>query len=544
MTTVVTAEVEGLTTPVKAPPDSMMRQKATDETLSTTNCDDSMTASFKDRQSPLSTVRRDLFYPQPPVFSVSVEERNVRQRLRDQEAKIAALLHPRPSGATTTVPVTNASEGVLLKLVHRLENDLKKTEAEKALLQEKVDQLQKLQQERPDGDDVSVSSLEEQSHAAVDSSSKKPAPGDEVLAEKIAALQLELRRKTHEILLLQDRWETTLQKMVQYQVDLETHDLHYTDYAAQQLQAGDETLKEFTELTAKDQPPATRQLGKQARHMMSTLLRDLEVLGERYQESRRNQELQLADYKQKHLEWQHRARVLEDTLREHKLALPEDLAAPLVREDKLQLTSKHAPDDDLVAQVEAAKQTSQHAQTERDLLQVEVERLQRTVSRLQSVTAQQQGALEDATAALAAVTPPKKKKKWFSFGKKKQEQRSVVLPSPVDVAVALAPMQVESQRFDRIKQALLSQKQAYESLRRECINQRKQTAQLKTTMTELRLEQHAAVVEKESRALSDLHALFDEVQIRCRKEQAAAQDELQRLRQQLVLADRSIRELV
>jgi hypothetical protein len=537
-------------TPVKAAAahqhdTTTFHNKATDETLSTTNCDDSLSTLVKeDRMSPL---RRKNVQGPPPMYAVNVDKRSVRQRLRDQEAKIAFLLQPRSSG----VPATNASDGVLLKLVQTLENDLKKTEQEKTRLQEKLEQLEQKQQQQEQGDDhASISSVgvEEHSQAATVEAAATSAEGAEALAGKVTSLQLELRRKTHEILLLHDRWETTLHTMVKYQVDLETHDLHYTDYAAQQFQCGKETLQEFRDLTAQDQPPATRQLGKQAKHMMSTLLNDLEVLGERYQESRINHELQLAHYKQRQLEWQHRATVLEATLQEHKLTIPEILAAvPLVqqKEELQSSTPKQAQDDDdMYDQVEAATEISQHVQMERDALQEEVTRLQQTVSQLQSVTQQQQEALEKATVAMTA--PPRKKKKWFSsFGKKKQNKPpAVVLSPPINVAAALAPMQVESERFNRIKEALQSQRQAFEKLRKECVKQRRQTAQLKATVTELRLEQHTSGAEKECRALNDIQALFDELQMHSRNEQAAVQMELQLLRAQLKDAGRAIPENV
>jgi hypothetical protein len=246
----------------------------------------------------------------PPVAAVNVDKRSVRQRLRDQEAKISALLHK---------PAAAASEGVLLKLVATLEADLKKLQAEKRDLQEALERAQ--QQQREDEEGLETTSVTTDEETAV---------------VRVAQLEDELRRKTHEASLLQDRWETTLRRMVQYQVDLETHELHFTDYAAQQFQAGEEALAELKELTAKDQPSSNRQLGKKAKHMMSTLLKDLETLGERYKDSRINQEQQVADLRIAQMEWQRRAEHLEELCREHKIVLEDEqpdsvMSGPLMR---------------------------------------------------------------------------------------------------------------------------------------------------------------------------------------------------------------------
>ncbi|CAB9520762.1 expressed unknown protein (Partial), partial [Seminavis robusta] len=265
----------------KAGTPSGISHKATDETLSTTNCDDSLTASVN-----MSATR---LYA-PPVFAVNVDKRNVRQRLRDQEAKIAALLQTSKSstsptasvsaGTETSSPHAGASDEILLKLVQALEQDLKKVEGEKNELKEQLAQVEKQKATIDEDEDIDsmkdvevVASLKEvEVVAAQDDDTTTTA----ALKDEMARLKLELRRKTHESLLLQDRWENTLQRMVQYQIDLETHDVHYTDYASRQFQLGNEALQEIKEMTKKDQPPETRQLGKQAKHMMSTLLKDLE----------------------------------------------------------------------------------------------------------------------------------------------------------------------------------------------------------------------------------------------------------------------------
>lgn len=494
----------------------------------------------------------------PPVADVSVDTRNVRQRMREQEAKINALLHCKPSGSNSSalaVPPAAASDGILLKLVQTLEDDLKKTEAEKEALQESLEELTKQKNQQPQLDvvesaldnkeDVSVASAEASVHVATTNSND----------QRVAQLETEVRQKTTHISLLHDRWETTLRRMVAYQCDVETHDLHYTDYAAQQMAAGQETLEELKDLTSKDNNKETRQLGKKAKRMMSTLLNDLEALGERYQEARVAHEQQLSNMKDKQGKWQRRAEGLEAQLQVEGIDVDDDssiaagshaqvASGPLMKfRQKLRLQESAAAQEqeELRSKMQASQWQAEQTKVEKDILEKEVDRLQQTVTQLQQVTHQQQDVLQTTqeqlqvqSAAVAAqhqkeVSAPKKKK-FFKFGSKKGKTTPAppaiaVAPSPlpqVDVAAALLPMQQETMRFDCLHEQMQGQRQALLRMQTDVHKEMRQKAQLAQTLSDLRVEQEKDAGTQESDTVTDLQNELVDLEAKRIKEQQDA----------------------
>lgn len=502
-------------------PQSPVNSKLSDDTASTA-ADTASTASLQQPR----------LYA-PPVDNVRVDKRNVRQRLRDQEAKITALLN-KPSPATSTPA---ASEDVLLTLVQTLEADLKKNQDEKQELQQALESLQQQGNSTKEKDTAEALSTQ---------------TDEEIMAVRMAHLEVELRHKTHEVTLLQDRWETTLRRMVGYQVDLETHELHYTDYAAQQFQAGAETLAELKDLTRKDQPEANRQLGKKAKHMMSTLLKDLEVLGERYKDSRVNQEQQVADLKIAQLEWRRRAEYLEAICKEQDVTVEEDptrpssiMSGPLMKfhqKLRLQQTAAMQTHKELQSQVEASQQQTEQAQLQREVVEKEVQRLKQTVSQLEHATRQQQKALHTAQnvaqeAVHRAANPPKKKKGWF----RKPAKAPALTPLPpvpeVDVTAALAPLQGESKRFDILHERMQAQSGVLQLLQEDYKRVARIKNKLQQTVTELRTEQEEEKATLENRALQELQSKLDQVEAQRVQEQKQAQAEIQELRARLAAVE-------
>ena len=541
-----------------------MSSKATttDETAST--ADDSLsvaTSSTHNAHHHYYYHGSSLFVP--PVAAVNVDTRGVRQRLRDQEAKINALLHSTTANNNkpTQLPAA-ASEGILLKLVQTLEEDLKKTEAEKVQLQEDLEELAKQQRQHQQKKDAEADDKEDGSVAVVASVEAPPPPVETATTaaathERVAQLEAEVRQKTNHISLLHERWETTLRRMVAYQCDVETHDVHYTQYAAQQREAGQDALEELRDLTAKGQPKETRQLGKKAKHMMSMLLNDLEALGERYQEARVSHEQQLAHLRHTQGQWQRRAEFLQAKLSHEGIIMEEDddmltltteastLSGPLMTfRDKLRLqeTAARAVQDELGAKLQAAQWEAHQSQVEQEVLRKEVERLRQTVSQLQDVTQQQHDALQTvSTAAAAPPTTAPKKKKLFAFRKKSKTPpatATVVPPSQpphvvVDVMAALAPMQQESRRFDVLHERMQSQRHALLRMQTDLHQEMRQNAQLVQTVADLRVEQEQTAATKERAAVLDLQDQLHDLEVQREKDQQNALATIQALQARL-----------
>jgi hypothetical protein len=489
-----------------------------DVTASTFNCDDSMSTDHTHTQSPHSS---------PPVAAVNVDRRGVRQRLRDQEAKINALLH-RPAAS-------GSSEGVLLKLVKALEADLKKTEVEKQHLQEELDRVRS-QRHGSAGSSSSDHFHQSLSSVGVDDQEEHVEVNDvrvEELQEQVLSVQLELQQKSCLVEVLQDRLDTTLRRLVQVQLDLETHQLHFTDYAASQFATGKAALKELTELTAKDQSKSTRKLGKHAKQMLSTILNDLEVLGEKYQLSQIQHENEIASLQQDLVAWQQKAERMADQLRECNVDVTEDLEDDRNSLDIPKLHHSNAAmqwqkkyevaenaRDTLQKQLDSSILEKQQLRLEHSAMAAEVKRLQGTVQMLEQVTRQQHEALAEAQAAAAAAASKKKK---GLFGRKKKASTPTQPPvtTSIDmIQTALAPIQEESTRFETVQGEIQDFTNRMAFLQAFNEKQAKKNAEMKQELVELRAAQSIP----ETNRVAELEAQVQALQIQLAEAQGVAQD--------------------
>jgi len=557
--------------------------------------------------------------PEPPVPAVNFDARAVRQRVRDQEAKIQALLHSNessPARSMTGIPNNGgggagASDGILMKLVKTLENDLKKTEAEKQALQESLDQVKLDQQrekmrqrrERENGQEggpsqpinkqkdlESDSSFDEYKQASVGTAATAAttATMDSQNDERVKALEMELRQKAFQISMLHERWETTLRRMVQYQCDVETHNVHYTDYTVQMFKEGKDALKEVRGLS-KSNNEEKRQLGQKAKVMMSTLLNDLEKLGERYQESRVTQEQHVAELKQEQMEWQHRVWYLENKLEQLQDGTPFDededetlqestMAGPLMKfHEKLRIQQAAAEQSQaqLQSQLKQSEWECNQATVEKKVHRAENVRLQQTVDKLQKAISEQ----EERSKIISAKTKSQssklkkqqqelkdlrqwaktiqqqhaqqeaKKMKKASFFKKYRPSPLPPLPEEaamddtpleetdyvIDLEAALKPMDGESQRFDVLLGQLQAQYKAMQDLQDQYRLQARKTTQLEQTVTDLRVAQEKAEAEVESKAVLELRSQLDELERKRKEEKLEAQKTIDDLREKLAI---------
>jgi len=502
----------------------------------------------------------------PPVTAISVDTRGVRQRMREQEARINDLLHSThmytftsSSTASTSDDAKAPSEVILLKLVKTLEEDVKKTEAEKQKLQDALEQLQAERQNQLEEQQEEVDAEESVKAAPVSTSAYTSVDQE---SSRVAQLKEEVRRKTIHISLLQERWETTLRQMVAYQHEAETHDLHYTQYAAQRMADSQEALLELKELTSKSSPKEDRNVGKKAKQMMAQLLTDLESLSHHYQEVRVAQEQQKVDWKVKLEAVERRADYLQKQLEKAGIPLEticEDeesgetptMGGPLMKfhaKLRLQQAAAELRENELRSKLEASGLETQQAMIEKDVVEKEMQRLQETVSKLEGLAVQQQDALQASQAQVLelqsivqqqqqeATNNKKKQRKLFSFGKKSKtltiNTATMALPAslaPVDMAAILALLKQESRRFDVLHERMQQQRQALLQMQTDVHQTMKQKAHLEHTVAELRVQQAQTAAAAETNAVIALQDQLSELERKREKEQQATRNIIQRL---------------
>jgi hypothetical protein len=168
-----------------------------------------------------------------------------------------------------------------------VQESLKQMEEEKSQLQDELSRLRNA----TDDDDY----LKEKMGAIQE--------GFEKQVKKIQSLQDEVDDKNNEIDLLRTQLVMKLQRIVELEFDLETHEVHYTSYAADQFKLGEEALQELkmdsqsnlnmnesTSSLATDSMDVDGKPKKltprKAQKLISKLLSDLDSLEIRYKEEK------------------------------------------------------------------------------------------------------------------------------------------------------------------------------------------------------------------------------------------------------------------
>lgn len=144
---------------------------------------------------------------------------SLRARLRAQEARLQGL-------------VRNASGDGMESMIGQMKTvrqNLQQVEAEKTELEMELSRLKNA----TDDDDF----LKEKMADIQDGFDKQ--------VRKIQSLQKELDSKNDEIDSLRLELVKKLQRIVEIEFDLETHEIHYTAYAAEQFKLGEEALNEI-----------------------------------------------------------------------------------------------------------------------------------------------------------------------------------------------------------------------------------------------------------------------------------------------------------
>ena len=157
----------------------------------------------------------------PLQGDISSRREQIRAKLRASETKLRSF-------------ASAASED--LNHIATVQADLKKLESEKSQLEVELNKLK--HEADTEGDDF----LQEQMVGIQ--------RGFEAQVHKIQSLQAELQSREDEIECLHEELVRKIRRIVELEFDLETHEVHYTNYAAEQFKLGEEALSEIKEMRA------------------------------------------------------------------------------------------------------------------------------------------------------------------------------------------------------------------------------------------------------------------------------------------------------
>lgn len=239
----------------------------------------------------------------PP--EMSARER-IRARLRASEARLSTLVR-KTSG--------DGSESVLSEM-KSVRQSLQKSETEKSELEAELNRLRNA----TDGDDF----LKEKMTGIQE--------GFEKQVKKIQSLEDDLLAKNNEIDNYRQELLRKLHCIVELEFDLETHDVHYTTYAAEQFKLGEEALAEIKTqkqqhagnddsnsslgLDSERSESKRRLTPRRAQKLISKLLSDLDNLEARYKELKLKADAKSETMEMEHEELRTKVQVLEQRLGE------------------------------------------------------------------------------------------------------------------------------------------------------------------------------------------------------------------------------------
>ena len=239
---------------------------------------------------------------------------SIRARLRAQEQRLSSLVR-NTSG--------DGMGGGLLDQMKSVKESLKQMEEEKSQLEQELSRLRSA----TDDDDY----LKEKMGAIQE--------GFEKQVKKIQSLQDEVDDKNNEIDLLRTQLVMKLQRIVELEFDLETHEVHYTTYAKDQFKLGEEALQELkmesqTNLNESMSSIATdgvdadgkpkKLTPRKAQKLISKLLSDLDSLEVRYKEEKLRSSSYVEKLKIEKSDLEMRCQLLENRARDRGETIEDD----------------------------------------------------------------------------------------------------------------------------------------------------------------------------------------------------------------------------
>jgi DNA repair exonuclease SbcCD ATPase subunit len=207
--------------------------------------------------------------------SSSNKRESIRAKLRAQEERLKGI-----------VKTTTGDDGSGVSLYDQMvavKNDIKQMEETKSELEK---ELAKLKSSTPADDEFLNEKM-----------SSIQAGFDQQVA-KIQSLQDELVEQKSHVSKLHHELVNKVQRIVELEFDLETHDVHYTAYAAEQFKLGEEALAEIRRQQpaapemapahegANAKPEVSAVSTKKAQKLISKLLSDLDNLEARYKQEK------------------------------------------------------------------------------------------------------------------------------------------------------------------------------------------------------------------------------------------------------------------
>lgn len=238
----------------------------------------------------------------------SVNKReSIRAKLRESEMRLTNLVR------TTS----GDGENSFINQMRSVQQKMQEVEKEKSALENELMRLQNA----TDGDDF----LKEKMTSIQDGFMKQ--------LKLIQKLEDEVLAKNNEIDHLRHELVGKLRRIVELEFDLETHNVHYTDYAAEQFRLGEEALAEIQSMQKEenggnkgDESDQTNKLApRRAQKLISKLLADLDSLESRYKEEKLGNAAKMAKMELETEELKTRVHVLESRLGETE-QLPEDVS--------------------------------------------------------------------------------------------------------------------------------------------------------------------------------------------------------------------------
>lgn len=193
---------------------------------------------------------------------------SIRARLRQSEMRLTSLVR------TTS----GDGENSFISQMRSVQQKMQEVEKEKSALENELAKLQNA----TDGDDF----LKEKMTSIQDGFMKQ--------VKLIQKLEDEVLAKNNEIDHLRHELVDKLRRIVELEFDLETHSVHYTDYASEQFKLGEEALAEIQgmqkeesgDIMGDNSDQAKKLPPRRAQKLISKLLADLDDLESRYKEEK------------------------------------------------------------------------------------------------------------------------------------------------------------------------------------------------------------------------------------------------------------------
>jgi chromosome segregation ATPase len=194
---------------------------------------------------------------------------SIRSRLREREARLTNLVRSSSGDSAES----------FIGQMRSVQQSLQKVETEKSELEQELQRLKSA----TDDDEF----LKDKMDGIQEGFMKQ--------VQAIQKLEDEIVTKNNETDHLRDELVSKLRRIVELEFDLETHDVHYTDYSAEQFKLGEEALTEIKEMEREgkheelgdhSESSGKRLSPRRAQKLISKLLADLDNLEARYKDEK------------------------------------------------------------------------------------------------------------------------------------------------------------------------------------------------------------------------------------------------------------------